>query len=432
MLLTDTAAAGQVFRWYTNNKDWLTATRLPRMMKRLLRRANALNPGENDDFADEQPVETGTAPAAASAELEAKLEQMSQQLGQMAQQLNQTQAQLRQMQQANRRTAEAAAAAATGRTEDSNALEIRVNASLAAHQERLKIQTNMTDESLRKIISSGEQMATRLSKTEKLLETLQNAPNNNCGNCPAAPVLAEADDPPSLSKIPTDDIVKFQRDIQHEVQQLKVKLQMTADDMVKNVNSLQFENEGMYRNFSALFKDGLAAVGESVDDRLSSASSSSYDIITNATLAFGEDLQVLRQAVSSSTAQIQFLVGQDMKSVRGLEELRSGARRHEANIQVLTTQLGEFKFQVQDQLNNIRAHFTQTVNEFYQKIVDRQNAMAYRLTSVVDELSAVKGKGIFTQPVQIFIYLFPTLLCLSSSAQYPGTDDGCRAGRHWR
>lgn len=82
-----------------------------------------------------------------------------------------------------------------------------------------------------------------------------------------------------------------------------------------------------------------------------------------------------------------------MKSVRGLEELRTGARRHESNIQLLTSQLGDFRLQVQDQMNSIRTHFSQTVNEFYQKIVDRQNAMAYRLASVVDELSAVRGKG---------------------------------------
>lgn len=97
--------------------------------------------------------------------------------------------------------------------------------------------------------------------------------------------------------------------------------------------------------------------------------------------------------MSSSTAQIQYLIGQDMKSVRGLEELRTGARRHESNIQLLTNQIGEFRLQVQDQMNSIRTHFSQTVNEFYQKIVERQNAMSYRLSSVVDELSAVKGKG---------------------------------------
>jgi chromosome segregation ATPase len=137
------------------------------MMKRLLRRANALNPSESDDFADEQPAESApAAPAAPSAELEAKLEQMTQKLGQMAVQLNQTQAQLRQIQQANRRTE----AASASRIEDLNAIEIRVNASLTAQQERLKIQSNKTDESLRLVISSGEQMATRLSKTEKTLQ----------------------------------------------------------------------------------------------------------------------------------------------------------------------------------------------------------------------------------------------------------------------
>ena len=108
-------------------------------------------------------------------------------------------------------------------------------------------------------------------------------------------------------------------------------------------------------------------------------------------IAFGEDLQVLRQAVSESSSQVQYLIGQDNKAIRGFEELRSGARRHENNIQVVTNQLGEMKLQMQDQLNNIRTHFTQTVNEFYNKIVERQNAMSYRLSSVVEELTNVKG-----------------------------------------
>lgn len=104
---------------------------------------------------------------------------------------------------------------------------------------------------------------------------------------------------------------------------------------------------------------------------------------------------MLRQAVSESSSQVQYLIGQDNKAIRGFEELRSGARRHENNIQVVTNQLGEMKLQMQDQLNNIRTHFTQTVNEFYNKIVERQNAMSYRLSSVVEELTNVKGRGIF-------------------------------------
>lgn len=97
--------------------------------------------------------------------------------------------------------------------------------------------------------------------------------------------------------------------------------------------------------------------------------------------------------MSQSASQIQFLIGQDLKTVRGLEELRSGTRRHENNIQVVTNQLGELKLTMQDSLNHIRSHFTQTVNEFYNKIVERQNAMSYRLSSVVDELTSVKGRG---------------------------------------
>ena len=55
-------------------------------------------------------------------------------------------------------------------------------------------------------------------------------------------------------------------------------------------------------------------------------------------------------------------------------------------------QVGDFKTQTQDKLNHLRTHFMQTVNEFYNKIVDRQNQMSYRLTSVVDDLTGVKSK----------------------------------------
>ena len=55
-------------------------------------------------------------------------------------------------------------------------------------------------------------------------------------------------------------------------------------------------------------------------------------------------------------------------------------------------QVGDFKSQTQDKLNQLRTHFMQTVNEFYNKIVDRQNQMSSRLTSVVDDVTSVKGK----------------------------------------
>lgn len=291
----------QVFRWYNANKDWLTAARLPRMMKRLLRRANALNPSESDDFADEQPAETApAAPAAPSAELEAKLEQMTQKLGQMAVQLNQTQAQLRQIQQANRRTE----AASASRIEDLNAIEIRVNASLTAQQERLKIQSNKTDESLRLVISSGEQMATRLSKTEKTLQSIKNN-TGNCG-CPAVKPSAgknaaksteesggSGESPRSSLSVSDDSIAKFQNDMEREIEQLKMKLQLTAGDLEKSINSIHVQSEGALRNFSSVYQEGMRSLASVLEDKVSVASTSSYDVITNATLAFGEDLQIL-------------------------------------------------------------------------------------------------------------------------------------------
>ena len=62
------------------------------------------------------------------------------------------------------------------------------------------------------------------------------------------------------------------------------------------------------------------------------------------------------------------------------------------NIQTVTNQLGDFRNQMTDQLNSIRNNFMQSIQEFYNKIVDRQNQMSYRLTSIVDDLSSVKSK----------------------------------------
>lgn len=373
-----------MFRWYSSNKEWLTNPRLKRMMTRLLRRAAALNPTESDDFSDSDAAspEPVSGPSAGSIELAAKVEQMTQRVEQVARELSEAQRQLEVLRQ-------------------SEGLESRVNASLGAHHEQLRTQANLTNQSLQLVVSSSEQLAGRLSKAEKLIQGLK-ASSGNC-SCPSAraqppppvrePALNETDDGrgPELMQ-------RLKWEVSQEIEQLQLKLQLTAGDLEKSIHTVQTHNEGALRNFSASFQESMKEFSTLLDDKLSTAATASYDVITNTTLAFGEDLQVLRQAVSSSASQVQFLVGQDMKTMRGLEEVRSNSRRHENNIQVLTTQLGEFKLVVQDQLNSIRNHFTQAVNEFYQKIVERQNSMTYRLGSVVDDLQAVKNRSKLRQP----------------------------------
>jgi hypothetical protein len=179
-----------------------------------------------------------------------------------------------------------------------NAIEIRVNASLAAQQERLKIQSNMTEESLRLVISSGEQMANRLSKTEKTLQTIK----NNTGNCSCPAVKsptgknspAKTDETIPVDSVKSDEVVmKFQNDMEREIEQLKMKLQLTASDLEKSINSIHVQSEGAMRNFSSVYQEGMKSLASILEDKVSVASTSSYDVITNATLAFGEDLQIL-------------------------------------------------------------------------------------------------------------------------------------------
>jgi len=118
-------------------------------------------------------------------------------------------------------------------------------------------------------------------------------------------------------------------------------------------------------------------------DRMSENSRSAYDVIVNATLAFGEDLQLIRSSLSNSTADVQFLLGQDKKTVRGFEDLRSANRRHEANIQSVTTQLGEFRNQV--------SRTGSTIRPFYSRIY-------FRINEKKNELLLVHNKKVFPLP----------------------------------
>lgn len=401
----------QVFRWYNSNKDWLTAPRLPRMMKRLLKRANSLNPSENEDFADEQPAENPPLAVASSPELELKLEQMAAQLNAMALQLNQTQQQLKELQDLGRSKKSEETTATANSNQVINELrevQVRLNATLSAQQ-------TANDENVQRAISSGEQMANRLSRTEKAIQTLKNnyqqhlqnnnsCCNNNANACSSTVSSTAATqegggaggkaDGSATSEWQGQLNQKFQWDMEREVEQLKMRLQLTASDVEKSIHAVQMSSEGALRNFSSVFHDGMRSLATVLEDKLSTASATSYEVITNATMAFGEDLQILRQAVSSSTAEIQSLAGQELKNVRALEELRSGNRRHENNIQVLTNGLNDFKVQVQDQMNSVRAHFSQSVTEYYQKIAERQSAMSYHISSIKEELANVKGRGL--------------------------------------
>jgi hypothetical protein len=78
-----------------------------------------------------------------------------------------------------------------------------------------------------------------------------------------------------------------------EIEQLKMKLQLTASDLEKSIHSIHVQSEGALRNFSSVYQEGMKSLANVLEDKVSVASTSSYDVITNATLAFGEDLQIL-------------------------------------------------------------------------------------------------------------------------------------------
>lgn len=276
-----------MFRWYSANKDWLTHQRLSRMMKRLLRRAASLNPAENDDFSDDSsssPAPTGSS-GPSIAELEAKVQQM-------AIQLNQTQAQLA--------TARLGGSGGGSRQsgEWQQAFEQRINASLIAHQDQMRAQANATNQSLQHVVSSSELLAVRVSKTEKLLQSMKNAPSVNCECVNSSPSdRSKSDEGSSMetaeggNKISlSDDILKVKHELANEIEQLQLKLQLTAGDLEKSITAIQIGSEGALRNFSQTYHEGMKALTTLVDDRLSTASSASYDVITNATLGSVADL----------------------------------------------------------------------------------------------------------------------------------------------
>ena len=269
-----------MFRWYSANKDWLTHQRLSRMMKRLLRRAAQLNPTENDDFTDESPPSAASgASGAAVAELEARLQQM-------AVQLNQTQNQLRLQQQMTGRPSTSDWATSTWQ----QGLEQRINASLVSHQDQMRLLANSTNQSLQHVVSGAEQLAARVSKTEKVVQGIKSSPPPSCQCSPASsssPVQrpsTEGEDEPGGRG--SEDIAKIKHELANEIEQLQLKLQLTASDLEKSINAIQMGSDGALRNFSQSYHEGMKSLSTLLDDRLSSAASASYDVITNAT--FGE------------------------------------------------------------------------------------------------------------------------------------------------
>ena len=120
---------------------------------------------------------------------------------------------------------------------------------------------------------------------------------------------------------------------------MRQQLKLASGDLEKSMASIQLQSEGALRNFSMVQHDSTEMLMTLVDSRLSESSRLSYDAIISATTTFGEDLNLLRNAVSSTTSDLELLKGEEIKSARSLEDVRSGIRRHEANIKVLNNEV---------------------------------------------------------------------------------------------
>lgn len=135
------------------------------------------------------------------------------------------------------------------------------------------------------------------------------------------------------------DLLKVKNELQREVAELSQQLKLAAGDLEKSMASIQLQSEGALRNFSMVQQDSVKTLMTLMDNRMSESSRASYDAIISATTAFGEDLNMLRNAVSSTASDLELLKGEEIKSVRALEDVRSGIRRHEANIKVLINEV---------------------------------------------------------------------------------------------
>lgn len=74
-------------------------------------------------------------------------------------------------------------------------------------------------------------------------------------------------------------------------------------------------------------------------------------------------------------------------------DLSAIIQQQDGKIEAQSSQMGQIKSQMLDQLAGVRHYFMKTVTDFYERMLERQNAMNQRLNSVTNELSAVKHRG---------------------------------------
>lgn len=98
----------------------------------------------------------------------------------------------------------------------------------------------------------------------------------------------------------------------------------------------------------------------------------------------GEKVQL---NVNGKTKELERSVG----AVRA--ELGAMIQQQESRIDAQSSQTGQLKSQMLDQLAAVRHYFMKTVTDFYERMLERQNLMSQRLNAVTNELSGVKHRG---------------------------------------
>merc|ERR1712071_389548 len=379
-----------IFRWYRGNKEWLGNQRLGQMMSRLLKRAAsaAANAGNSEEeLSPSAPARTAkiSAPSGLKPlkpELETVLLQVMKQLEETQKRLSQLETQQQQQQQQQQ------VPAGGKQLLEATPWIAQIESVMKEQQQSIMQAAEGTNKNLQLVVSSSQQMSARLTKAESQIQVLSVNTANGCGCNSSQLIVSPNSDPGSSS----GDVQRVKTELQREVTELRQHLRLASGDLEKSMAAIQLHSESALRNFSVMHQESMQSLKTVMETHLAESGRTSYDAIIGATTAFGEDLNLLRGAVSSTTSEVETLKGKEMKALRALEDVRSGVRRHESNIKVLTNEVGDFKSQTQDKLNQLRTHFMQTVNEFYNKIVDRQNQMSSRLTSVVDDVTSVKGK----------------------------------------
>ena len=161
----------RMYHWYSSNKDWLQHARLGRMMKRLLKRAASVGGGGDVDETGDGRSEDADA-AAATAQLDAKVQALTQQMAAMQKTLDGAQSQLKRLQSGSREE--------PASKSDVQSLSLQVSTSLVDLRIHVDKKEEEAKRQLQRVVDQTEKLDGRLNRTDQRVKGLADAPKCKC------------------------------------------------------------------------------------------------------------------------------------------------------------------------------------------------------------------------------------------------------------